>query len=82
MASRFFPCRKDEIPLLNKTTQLHGTPLYAALLQAAPDVIRSSFNAGARLSREEERDPAAAEALANLLEHSFELRRAYTKAPQ
>jgi len=74
-----FRLRKDEMPLLNQNTELHGTPLYTALLQDAPDLFPELINAGARLSAEEERDPAAQAALARVFEHDLELRTKYEK---
>lgn len=76
-----FSLHPEEKPLLNKSTLLHGTPLYAALLQDAPDAITEVIKAGGRLSAEEERDPAAAAALEPVLARDLDLRRAYNKAP-
>jgi hypothetical protein len=77
-----FKLRKDEIPLLDTSTQLHGTPLYAALLQDGPDAYRELIEAGARLSPEEQRDTAAAGSLARVFEHDEDLRYAYRRARQ
>jgi hypothetical protein len=74
-----FSLQRDEMPLLNKSTSLHGTPLYAALLQDGPDATEELIKAGARLSPDEERDPAAAAALSRTFERSPELRRVYQK---
>lgn len=76
-----FSLKEDEIPLLNLRTRLHGTPLYAALLDSARDAYRVIINAGGRLSAEEEHDPAAAAALQGVFERDPDLRVAYTKAP-
>lgn len=66
----FFSLHGDEIPLLNKSTNLYGTPLCAALLKR--DLVNGSvlyylffelLNAGAHLSKEEERDPAVTASL-------------------
>jgi hypothetical protein len=64
----------------HKGTQLHGTPLYAALLQDGPDAERELILAGAHLSPEESQNPAAAAALTKVLSRDFELKRAYEKA--
>jgi len=74
-----FTLHKDETPLLNVTTKLHGTPLYAALLQDGPDLYPELIKAGARLSPEEEQDPAAAAALGRVFQFDFELRSIYSK---
>ncbi|HEY3740325.1 MAG TPA: hypothetical protein VGL53_10795, partial [Bryobacteraceae bacterium] len=58
-----FTIEKDDLPLLNKPTELHGTPLNAVLLVYAPDVFIQLANAGAHLTKEEEADPATAAAL-------------------
>jgi hypothetical protein len=76
-----FSMQPEEKPLVNKPTKLHGTPLYAALLQDAPDAYTEVIKQGGRLSAEEERDPAAAPALEKVLARDFDLRRAYAKAP-
>jgi hypothetical protein len=72
-----FTIAKDELPLVNKATSLHGTPLYAALLTNGLYIFPELVNAGARLSPEEERDPAAAKALAEMLQKRPELRTVY-----
>jgi hypothetical protein len=69
--------RQGELPLINKPTRLHGTPLYAALLTNGFYMLPELVNAGARLSAEEEREPAAAKALAQMLEQRPELRGVY-----
>jgi hypothetical protein len=60
--------RPEELRLLNRSTRLHGTPLYAAILRpgSPPAVMEELVDAGARLSEEEERDPAALAALEQL----------------
>ena len=83
-----FPSRRDgpepfvlkdsEIALLNRTTRVHGTPLYAALLDNATDVCRVIIKAGGRLSGEEERDPSASSALHSVLQSDAGLRAAYS----
>jgi len=73
-----FVLEEDEIPLLNRPTRLHGTPLYAALLVNARDVGKVIIKTGGRLSAEEEHDPAAAAALENLFHGNGDLRLAYT----
>jgi hypothetical protein len=76
-----FSMQPGEEPLLNKSTRLHGTPLYAALLQDAPDAYTGVIKAGGRLSAGEERDTATVAALEWVLARDFDLRRAYAKAP-
>ena len=76
-----FSLKETEMPLLNRSTQLHGTPLYAALLDDARDVCSVIIKAGGRLSAEEERDPAGTAALNGVFEHDPDLRAAYKKAP-
>jgi hypothetical protein len=76
-----FSLKKDEIPLLNRPTRLHGTPLYAALLKNATDAWGVIIQAGGRLSAGEERDPATRAALQSVFERDPDLRVAYTKAP-
>jgi hypothetical protein len=63
--------------LINRPTRLHGTPLYAALLTNGFYILPELVKAGARLSAEEERDPAAAKALAQMFEQRPELRGVY-----
>jgi hypothetical protein len=75
-----FLLKTGEFPLLNRTTQLHGTPLYAALLDNAPDVCGVIIAAGGKLSADEERDIAAASALRSLFERDPGLKAAYDKA--
>jgi hypothetical protein len=69
-----FSLRDEEGPLLNKRTALHGTPLYAALLQVAPDLYPTLIRAGARLSASEESNPAVAAAFARACAQGPELR--------
>ena len=61
-----FKVTTGEMPLINKPTRLHGTPMYAALLSGGFYIYPELVKAGARLSAEEERDPAAVKALADL----------------
>jgi hypothetical protein len=75
-----FTLKEGEIPLLNRPTRLHGTPLYAALLDHARD-CSVIVKAGGRLSAEEQRDPAAVAALQSVFERDPDLRVAYWKAP-
>lgn len=72
-----FSLHQDEIPMLNQSTTLHGTPLYAALLGDEPDAYPDLIKAGAHLSVDEGRDPAARAALNHVLEHDSELRKTY-----
>ena len=74
-----FMLRPDEMPLLNQPTKLHGTPLYAALLEDGPDAWTELIKAGAHLSPEEESDPAASASLMKILSSDLELHRAYAK---
>jgi hypothetical protein len=76
-----FFLKEGEVALVNRSTRLHGTPLYAALLDNAGDVCSVIIKAGGRLSAEEERDPAPAAALQGVFERDPDLRAAYTKAP-
>jgi hypothetical protein len=62
-----FALRDDEVPLLNAPTRLYGTPLWAALSTLDRALAAHLFEAGARLSAEEARDPAGAVALSELL---------------
>ena len=77
-----FLLKEDEVPLLNRATRLHGTPLYAALLDNSMDVCRVIIHAGGRLSAQEERDPAAMAALQDVFEREVGLRLAYNSAPK
>ena len=72
-----FLVKEAEIPLLNRTTRLHGTPLYAALVDNANDVCGVIIKAGGRLSADEERDPAASGALQAVFERNPDLRATY-----
>lgn len=76
-----FVLKEDEKTLLNQPTRVHGTPLYAALLDNAQDVCVVIIKAGGRLSAEEERNPAATAALQAAFERDPDLRVAYNKAP-
>ena len=76
-----FSLKEAEIRFLNRPTQLHGTPLYAALLDNAGDACGVIIQAGGRLSTDEERDPATTAALRGLFERDPDLRRVYAKAP-
>jgi hypothetical protein len=75
-----FTLQPEDKPLLNTSTKLHGTPLYAALLQDAPDAISAVVNAGGRLSASEERDPAASAALQHVLAKDASVRWSYGRA--
>jgi len=70
----------NDVPLLNKPTRLYGTPLLAALLLLDQGVVAGELiEAGAHLSREEERDPAGASALELLFRDRPGLQSAYRK---
>ena len=75
-----FVLKTGDLALLNRATELHGTPLYAALLDNAPDVCGVIIHAGGRLSAGEESDLAAGAALRSLFERNPELKTAYDKA--
>jgi hypothetical protein len=75
-----FSLAPADLPLLNRPTSLHGTPLYAALLVHASGACGVIIAAGGRLSGDEERDPAATSALENLFDREPELRAAYSRA--
>jgi hypothetical protein len=77
--SKQFVIAADELPLINKPTRLHGTPLSTVLLVSASDLFVQFVNAGARLTPEEERDPATAAELERMLGKFPELRRVYGK---
>lgn len=72
-----FVIRGDEAALLNRATQLHGTPLYAALLDKAADVAGVVIRAGGRLSAGEEQDAAVTAALRSFFEQNPELEGVY-----
>jgi hypothetical protein len=74
-----FMLRPDERSLLNQPTKLHGTPLFAAMLEDGPDAITELIKAGAHLSPEEESDPAASASLMRILSNDLELKNAYLK---
>jgi hypothetical protein len=75
-----FVLKTSEVALLNRATQLHGTPLYAALLDNEPDVCGVIITAGGKLSAGEESDVAPASALRSLFERNPALKTAYDKA--
>jgi hypothetical protein len=75
-----FALRSGEVALLNRTTRVHGTPLYAALLANTRDACGVIIKAGGRLSTEEERIPAASAALQIVLQSSADLRAAYGRS--
>lgn len=74
-----FVIRPSEGELVNRATRLHGTPLYAALLDNAPDVCAVIIKAGGRLSPEEDHDPGASSALRSLFEHTPDLHTDYDR---
>ena len=74
-----FVVRPSETELLNRATRLHGTPLYAALLDNAPDVCAVIIKGGGRLAPEEAHDPGASSALRALFEHTPDLRTEYER---
>lgn len=74
-----FTLLPEEKEWLNKPTRLHGTPLYAALLVDSPDALRVLIPAGARLSEEEERDPAAQAELAKVFQREEDLKYSYKR---
>jgi hypothetical protein len=57
----------DDGPWLNQATALHGSPMYAALLMESVPAFAELWKAGARLTAEEEHDPAAAQAVGDML---------------
>jgi hypothetical protein len=65
-----------DAPLLNKATQLHGTPLYAALMVGSR-LAGTLIEAGARLSPAECTDPAAMLSLGKLFQDQPHLQEAY-----
>jgi hypothetical protein len=75
-----FVLRPGELALLNRSTILHGTPLYAALLDNAAGVCAVLIRSGGHLSFEEERDRAASAALERVFEGDAGVRAVYTKA--
>ena len=76
-----FALREDEVPLLNKPTTAHGTPLLAAFLTLDSKLAANLIQAGARLSAEESQDPAAAPALQEFFQHNRELWFVYHQRP-
>ena len=75
-----FVVRPAEFAMLNRPTRLHGTPLYAALLDNADDVCTVIVNSGGRLSAQEQNDPAASAALQSVFERNAALRSRYNQA--
>lgn len=69
-----FDLTPADFHLLNVPTRLHGTPLYLALRLRAKRVCVALAKAGARLSSEEESEPAAAAALRKFFEEYPDLR--------
>ena len=55
--------------MLNRSTRLHGTPLYAALVLYDDSLAVQLIQAGARLSPEESRDPAGEQGLKDFFEN-------------
>jgi hypothetical protein len=76
-----FRLQPDELALLNKSTEIHGTPLYAALIEDGFDLFTDLVKAGARLSKDEELDPAASQALQQAFQRFPDLQREYSKTP-
>jgi hypothetical protein len=72
-----FELKAGEIALVNRSTRLHGTPLYAALLDGNPNSCRAVIAAGGRLSANEAHDPAASAALQTLFDRDPDSRAAY-----
>jgi hypothetical protein len=72
-----FTLEPGDIPLLNTSTRLDGTPLYTALRMRWTPVATSLVEAGARLSAEENLEPAAIVSLNALFEARPELRGVY-----
>ena len=72
--------RADDALRLNKPTRLYGTPLLASLLLLDQGTLAEKLiEAGARLSHEEERDPAGASALELLFRDHRDLQNAYQR---
>jgi hypothetical protein len=69
--------RDEERQYLNQATRLHGTPLWMAMLQSGNAFAAQLVEAGARLSQEEEREPAGRAALGRLFRDSPGLRAVY-----
>ena len=61
-----FDLKEEDLALLNRPTRLHGTPLYASLLDNAFDVSVVLIKAGGRLSAGEEQDISSSRALHDL----------------
>lgn len=75
--------RPEDTGLLNRPTRLYGTPLLASMLLLDQGALAADLiEAGARLSREEERDPAGKQALEDLFKNRPQLRRVYGRSPE
>jgi hypothetical protein len=63
-----FPLVPEDAPLLNRPTRLHGTPLFLALLRSGSqmNLPKVLVERGARLSDEEQQNPAAMASLERL----------------
>ena len=72
-----FAISKEELPLVNQPTKLHGTPMYAVLLTKDVYIFPELVRAGARLSPEEEEDPAAVKSLEEMFDRRPESRAVY-----
>jgi hypothetical protein len=68
------PISVEDEPYLNKPTRLHGSPMYALLVTNGFWIFPDLWKAGARLTPEEQQDPAAAKALAQMREKHPELK--------
>lgn len=77
-----FQLRPEEKQWINQSTSLHGTPLFAALLQDAPDACRAVIEAGGRLSEPEAAEPAVSAALQQALARAPDLKFTYERAPR
>jgi hypothetical protein len=75
-----FVVRPAEFAMLNRPTRLHGTPLYAALLDNAADVCAVVITSGGRLSAQEQSDRAASAALQSVFERNAGLQSRYNQA--
>ena len=70
--------RPEDTRLLNKPTRLYGTPLLASMLLLDQGALAADLiEAGARLSRDEERDPAGKQALEDLFKNRPSLKQIY-----
>jgi hypothetical protein len=72
-----FVITTEELALVNQPTRIHGTPMYAVLLTKDVYIFPELVRAGARLSAEEESDPAAAKSLEEMFERRPESRGMY-----